>query len=479
MVKISSLLAAAILALAWNSNAMAERRVALVVGNSNYQVASISLSNPKNDARDVATALQGLGFEVDTAIDANKRNLDLALARFARAATDSDSAVFYYAGHALQFRGVNYVMPTDAKLEDEISLRYEMVSVEDIRAALDRTNGVQIMILDACRNNPLADRLKNSTAGAARSIGEVRGLARIDKAQGMVIAYATAADQVAQDGRGRNSPFTSALLKRMQEPGLEIEMMLRRVSKDVADETGGRQRPETYISLQSEYYLNQTDRVAWDIIKDQDNRNLLRDFISKYQSSPYALEARSRLDDLERNARGEVLARRDDAGRRAKATGTDHLRAEEERKRPADPLNNRLPAQPEAEQRPTQQEAAVRQPTAPQQQAALGRPAPAQPAAPEGSLIRYSVPIPFGPPPVNGQSIEKLITGEPEFPPIDGLDEKLWKHPCGTCHKWDPRTLCEQGNTYVKNPASIFRHQHPFDAFKVAIMEWAKTGCLP
>jgi uncharacterized caspase-like protein len=194
MVKISSLLAAAILVLAWNSSAMAERRVALVVGNSNYQVASISLSNPKNDARDVATALQGLGFEVDTAIDANKRNLDLALARFARAATDSDSAVFYYAGHALQFRGVNYVMPTDAKLEDEISLRYEMVSVEDIRAALDRTNGVQIMILDACRNNPLADRLKNSTAGAARSIGEVRGLARIDKAQGMVIAYATAAD---------------------------------------------------------------------------------------------------------------------------------------------------------------------------------------------------------------------------------------------------------------------------------------------
>src|SRR5262249_47515840 len=155
---------------------------------------------------------------------------------------NADSALFYYAGHAMQYHGVNYLMPTDAVLEDEISVRFQMVSVDDVRAALDRANGVRIMMLDACRNNPLAEKLKSSVS-ASRGIGEVRGLARVDKAQGMVVAYATAADDVAQDGNGRNSPFTAALLKRMQEPGLEIEMMLRRVSKDVNDQTNGRQRP--------------------------------------------------------------------------------------------------------------------------------------------------------------------------------------------------------------------------------------------
>jgi uncharacterized caspase-like protein len=327
-------------------DAWAERRVALVVGNANYKFGNISLANPRNDAEDVSAVLKSLGFEVKTTVDASKRDMDLALADFARRATDADSALFFYAGHAMQFQGRNYLMPTDAELEDEISVRYQTVGLQDVTAALDRANGVKIMILDACRNNPLADRLQKAVAGAARSIVTTRGLARIDKAQGMVVAYATAADDVAQDGQGRNSPFTSALLRRIQEPGLEIEMMFRRVAADVNAQTGGRQRPETTISLLSEYYLNQNDRAAWDRIKGQDDVAALRDFVNKYPSSPYAIIARNRLELLERLAR-----EREEDARRARED--EKLRREaEERLRDA-----QLAAQKRKEEEQKRQEA--------------------------------------------------------------------------------------------------------------------------
>jgi hypothetical protein len=151
--------------------------------------------------------------------------------------------------------------------------------------------------------------MKQITA-SSRTGTKTRGLARVNKTQGMVVAYATAADEVAQDGQGPNSPFTGALLKRLQEPGLEIEVMFRRVAYDVNAQTAGRQRPETYISLRSEYYLNQSDRIVWDRIKDQDDVAALRDFVNKYPSSPNAIFARNRLERLERDARErEGLAR--------------------------------------------------------------------------------------------------------------------------------------------------------------------------
>src|SRR5262249_24545030 len=156
----------------------------------------------------------------------------------------------------------------------------------------DRASGVKIMILDSSRNNPLADRLQKTIVSASRLVAMNRGLAPIDKTGGMVVAYATAAGETVPDGQGRNSPFTAALLKRMQEPGLEIETMFRRVAADVSAQTGGRQRPVAYISLLSEYYLNQSDRIVWDQIKDGDNVDALRDFVNKYPSSPQAVFAR-------------------------------------------------------------------------------------------------------------------------------------------------------------------------------------------
>ncbi len=325
--------------------AHAERRIALVVGNAHYGNPSLALTNPKNDAEDVATALRSVGFEVLQAVDANKRDMDLAMAKFARLATDSDAALFFYAGHALQYQGRNYLIPTDAEVEDEISLRYQLMAIDDVRAALDRATGVKVMILDACRNNPIVESIRRRASGETRNVGSgTRGLARIDKTQGMVIAYSTAADEVAADGRGRNSPFTRAFLKRLKEPGLEIEQLFRRVAADVNSETGGRQRPETYVSLLSDYYLNQTDRIAFDNVKDAADPAALRDFIDKFPSSSFVTDARYRIQRIELQAQEKQLqqARQQDVARqleeqrrqdeqRAKAAAAEAERARIER----------------------------------------------------------------------------------------------------------------------------------------------------
>lgn len=283
--------------------AWADRKVALVVGNTQYKNPSLVLLNPRNDAEDVAAVLRSLDFEVVLTVDASKRDFDLAMTQFARMATGADAAFFYYAGHALQYQGRNYLMPTDGELEDEVSLRYQMVMVDDVRAAVERADGVKIIILDACRNNPVVDNLRKKMAGMSRNIEATRGLARIDKALGMVVAYSTAADDVAADGAGRNSPFTSALLRRLKEPGLEIGSMFRLIAADVNEKTNGRQRPETYVSLIGEYYLNEKDRPVWDQIKDSSDPAAFRSFIAQFPTSPRASDARYRLQILERLAK--------------------------------------------------------------------------------------------------------------------------------------------------------------------------------
>lgn len=335
-------------------SAQADRRIALVIGNAHYGNTALTLSNPKNDADDVADALRAVGFEVLKATDASKRDMDLAMAKFARAATDSDAALFFYAGHALQYQGRNYLIPTDAEVEDEVSLRYQLMAIDDVRAALDRATGVKVMILDACRNNPIVESIRRRTIGESRALGGQRGLARIDKTQGMVIAYSTAADEVAADGSGRNSPFTRAFLKRLKEPGLEIEQLFRRVAADVNTDTAGRQRPETYVSLLSDYYLNQTDRTAFDAVKESSDPAVLRDFISQFPSSSYISDARYRIQRLELQAQEKQLQqiRQEEVARRQE----DQRRAEQEAAQRKADEQRRLDEQRRAEEQRRQDE---------------------------------------------------------------------------------------------------------------------------
>jgi hypothetical protein len=279
--------------------ACAQKRVALVVGNSAYQYTA-RLANPTNDADDMTAALRKLGFEVVVVKDVDKRSLEMVLANFGRQAQEADAALVYYAGHGIQFQGLNYLMPIDARLEDEYSINYELTRIDDVLFALSRARGVKILILDACRNNPLTERF--SSRGVNRDFAQTRGLARIEAPRGMLVAFATQSDQVAVDGVGRNSPFTSALLKEIQEPGIEIATLFRRVAIDVNRATGGRQLPELSISMAGEFYLNtrETDMQAWAKLHGSSDRRQLSDFITQYPNSPLIRDAQERLAALDR-----------------------------------------------------------------------------------------------------------------------------------------------------------------------------------
>jgi len=179
--------------------------------------------------------------------------MDEATIRFARAARTADVAMFYYSGHALQFGGVNYLVPIDAKLTDETDLR-RMTRVDDVVADLAQAKNLRILVLDSCRDNPLADQLRRSI-GTTRAIPLQRGLAKIDSPEGMIVAYATQAGRTAEDGGGRNSPYTAAFLKHIDEKE-EIGSIFRRVSADVYETTKHEQLPELSLSFIGEFYLH-------------------------------------------------------------------------------------------------------------------------------------------------------------------------------------------------------------------------------
>lgn len=316
-----------------------ERRVALVIGNSSYRNAP-ALPNTVNDARDMVTALRKVGFEVVDGIDLDKRGMDSALTRFARLAQDADAAMFYFAGHGFQFNGENYLVPVEAKIEDEVGVQYETTRLNDVVTALNYAKGVKIMVLDACRNNPFVGLLAKRQATRGFSVGS--GLAPVQRAQGMVIAYATQANDVAADGAGRNSPFTAALVREIDQPGLEVATLFRRVQKSVYDTTAGRQTPELSLSLLGDFYLNreETDADVWRRIRASDDLTALQAFIQRYPQSFFVVDARTRLDLLER--RSSVSTERDKLVRefaeRERALLQRLERAEQGRRQAADEL---------------------------------------------------------------------------------------------------------------------------------------------
>jgi hypothetical protein len=249
---LSAFFAAAVAISAGADVSCAETRVALVIGNGAYRNAP-RLPNPPNDAADVAAALRRSGFNTMLSTDLDKNGMDEATIRFARAARTADVAMFYYSGHAMTFGGVNYLAPVDAKLTDEADLR-RMTRVDDVVADLAQAKNLRILVLDSCRDNPLADQLQRSI-GATRSIPLQRGLAKMVSPEGMIVAYATQAGRTAEDGDGRNSPYTAAFLRHFDEKD-EIGSIFRRVTTDVYETTRHEQLPELSLSLIGEFYLH-------------------------------------------------------------------------------------------------------------------------------------------------------------------------------------------------------------------------------
>jgi uncharacterized caspase-like protein len=227
-------------------SAHAEKRVALVIGNSEYKNAR-GLPNPANDATDFGSMLKNAGFDlVITQLNGHIAEMRTALREFGAQTRDSDVAVMFYSGYGIDLDGENYLIPIDAKLETDADIVDEAISLDGVLLAVESAKQLRLVILDACRDNPFAKTMKKTLA--SRAIG--RGLAKVEpNGPNTLIAYSAKAGSTALDGNGRNSPFTIALLKHLTTPGLDVRRAFGFVRDDVLKSTGNREEPFVYGSV--------------------------------------------------------------------------------------------------------------------------------------------------------------------------------------------------------------------------------------
>ena len=281
--------------------AQAAGRIALIIGNAAY--ASVGeLVNPYADAAAVAKALKDAGFDdVRHVTDLNAGKMRDELKDFSSKATTAEIALIYYAGHGAELEAENYLVPVDAKLLRSTDLQFEAISLTSVRAAVSGASKLRMVVLDACRNNPFKLASPNGKRAASR------GLSAIEPGAGEVVAYAAKEGTIAQDGPANsNSPFASALVKSLNEPGLEIRLLFGRIRDDVLAATRNEQEPYTYASLGGDaIYLKpplknpaSVSPVAldWQLVSSSNSTDVLQAFLGKYGSDPiYASLANERL----------------------------------------------------------------------------------------------------------------------------------------------------------------------------------------
>jgi formylglycine-generating enzyme required for sulfatase activity len=285
------------------------RRVALIIGNGAYTNAP-RLKNPVNDATDIADALSKLGFNVDHGVDLNQKQMKFMIREFGQKLKGGGQGLFYFSGHGVQLRGRNYLIPVDADIQSEADVEDQGVDANLALGLMDEANnGLNVVILDACRNNPFARSFRATT----------NGLAQVDAPTGMLIAYATAPGRVARDGTGRNGTYTAELLKQMRVPGLPVEEMFKRVRANVRQQTGGEQVPWEASSLVGDFYFNKATTASsasanptsgatsakadpaaveleyWEMIKNSIDAEDFRDYLKEYPAGPHAVIARSNV----------------------------------------------------------------------------------------------------------------------------------------------------------------------------------------
>src|SRR5579871_961626 len=298
---------AAVLAL--SGHAHAQNRVALVVGNSAYAKVP-SLPNPAHDAQDVSAALMRLGFTVTTATDADFDGMRRALLEFGRTARNADMAVFYFAGHGVEINGSNWLLPTDVELKSDVDASTEAIGLQAAMQAVATAKTLGLVILDACRNNPFQSVTRRSNA--ARSV-QILGLAPVEPADNVLVAYAARDGTVAADGAGRNSPYTAALLKHLETPGLEVDFLFRNVRDDVMAATNNEQQPFVYGSLSSDeiYFKPPTSvavvdatpppdaaEIAWSFLRATNDISTLTRFVDRFPESSHVSDAKVRIASL-------------------------------------------------------------------------------------------------------------------------------------------------------------------------------------
>ena len=298
-----------------------QRRVALVIGNSAYQYAP-HLPNPTNDAEAMAATLQKLGFEVTKGIDLDRTETEMIIREFSKTLPGADVALLFYAGHGIQVGDRNYLVPIDAQLADETDLHFEATDLDLVLDVMGREPRVNLVFLDACRDNPFAQTLARSM-GSTRSTSIGRGLAVVDATAGSFIAYATDPHQVALDGNGNHSPFTAALLSHLETPGLSISDMMIEVRNDVLSATQQKQRPWENSSLTSPFYFMPAVAVAttdtaspassgnvgavqtvdkevvfWQSIQNSNSPAQFQAYLDQYPNGTFAALARTRIEEM-------------------------------------------------------------------------------------------------------------------------------------------------------------------------------------
>lgn len=484
------------------TTAIAEERIALVIGNGGYTSVQ-PLDNPVNDANLIADTLKAVGFNVTLVTDATQVELKRAISTFGsdlRAGGPDIVGLFYYAGHGVQSFGANYLLPVDTSLTNAADL--DLVALEAsavLRQMASARNRTNIVILDACRNNPFE---------AIPSLND-NGLAEMKAPTGTYLAYATAPGSVALDGVQRNSPFTSALANEMMSEGLNIEQVFKNVRVKVIEETGGAQTPWDTSSLTNDFVFSAGEQLTPEEIEEQQlwrSVEQSRDpvqitlFLRSFPNGRHRANARALLSDVlqeelsaepEPAVEPEVAAlpepapevtlpadREADLIEKARQTGL------------VEDYEAYLKEFPEGvfselakfEIGTLQAAAAAAAPPEPQSvPEAAPTPATDPAASPQaGAPVLFSEPLLTGAPEIVGKSIEDLVAGSPVFPPIEGIPDELWKgQSCANCHEWTREALCTQATTYLAASASrSLAKQHPYGGtFKQNLKRWAEGGC--
>ena len=275
---------------------------ALVIGNSNYRFIS-TLANPANDASDMAAMLKRLGFEVSVKINATHREMENEILQFGMKLRQGGVGLFYYAGHGVQIDGRNYLIPVDADVISLSDIKFETVDAGRILGKMeDAGNGLNIIILDACRNNPFASKFRSAD----------RGLAKMEAPTGSILAYATAPGSVAADGKGRNGLYTSKLLKYMQQANLSIEDCFKKVRVEVMAASEKRQVPWESSSLTADFFFvsapasqavtkkthssESVELMYWESIKDSKDIKLYQSYIDEFPNGAFVALAKLYID---------------------------------------------------------------------------------------------------------------------------------------------------------------------------------------
>ena len=294
------------------TSAQAAKRVALVIGNSNYENVE-KLRNPENDARALAETLKSIGFDhVTLKLNLGHAALQRTLGQFAKRAAGADIAMLYFAGHGIEVGGTNFVIPVDAKLSHVDDVDFEAVELSKIMRSLSRASKLKLVVLDACRNNPFSASMQRDDG--TRSVG--RGLSRVNPPGGKtLVAYAAKEGTVAADGAGQNSPYATALLNHITTPGLDIRIMFGRVHDEVLKATGRKQEPFTYGALGgSHIYLAaptaaapatpsptpsaaiDRDALFWSSVRNSNSQRILQTYLNKFPDGQFAELARTKIE---------------------------------------------------------------------------------------------------------------------------------------------------------------------------------------